>query len=141
MTEPPTLRWKLRTLAAALLIPPLLYLLPLHRLAPRLGRGRPRPAGAPPVQDLAEWVDRLLRRLPPPWRWTCLKRAAVLYALLRKAGVELELRIGVRRDPAGSLAGHAWLVREGHPFLEQGDEHLGAFQVIASFPESTPSLL
>ena len=42
-----------------------------------------RPA-AGPVADtsLAEWVDRVLGMLPPPWRRTCLKRALVLLYLV-----------------------------------------------------------
>jgi hypothetical protein len=122
----------------ALVVPVLLHFVPLDRLARRLGGGRAGPRNAPPEADIAEWVDRLLHRLPGPWHYTCLKRAAVLYALLRRAGTAPELRIGVRREPDGKLAAHAWLVREGHPLLEPGGEHVGSFQVLASFPEPTP---
>lgn len=136
MSRAATLGWKGRTIATVLLVPPLLHLISLQRVARHLGRGTPSPATAPPAADLAEWVDRLLHRLPGPWHYSCLKRAAVLYSLLRKAGIAPELRIGVRRDPGGSLEAHAWLVREGRPFLEPGGEHVGSFQVLASFPES-----
>lgn len=131
-------RWKVRTVATVLVVPPLLHLVPLHRLARRLGRGRPRPGGAPPPSDLAEWTDRLLRRLPGPWHYSCLKRAAVLYSLLRRAGVAPELRVGVRRSATGALEAHAWLFRDGRPYLEPGEEHLDTFQLLASFPESAP---
>ena len=81
-----------------------------------------------------EWVDRVLRRMPPPWRKTCLKRALVLHSLLRRAGRPAELRIGVRRDDAGDLTAHAWLARDGQPYLERGEDRVASYQVLAAFP-------
>ena len=63
------------------------------------------------------------------------KRAAVLYALFRRSGMQVELWIGVRRDSDGALAAHAWLVRDGAPYLEALEGSLPTFQVIARFPE------
>lgn len=130
-------------MAAALAIPPLLHVVPLHRLAPRLGRESNAAALQAPVDvvRVAGWVDAMLERLPWPWRSTCLKRSAVLYHLLRGWGVAVDLRIGVRRPGPGQLAAHAWLVRGGEPFLEpavrrDGDQGpLDEFAVIAQFPE------
>lgn len=130
------MRWRIRTVGTVLVVPPLLHLLPLHRLAPRLGRGRRYPSDPVLTERIVGWVDRLLWRLPWPWRFTCLKRAAVLYALLRRTGIDIELWIGVRRDETRSLAAHAWLVHNGSPFLETGAEHIPSFQVIARFPEA-----
>lgn len=65
-------------------------------------------------------VDALLGRLPPPWRKTCLTRSVVLYHLLRRSGVPVELCIGVRRANQ-EFAAHAWLEREGRPYMETGE--------------------
>jgi Transglutaminase-like superfamily len=136
------LRWKVEAGLAALIIPPLVHVVPLHRLARWLGRPRATPGrhGVPDVRAAA-WVDSRLRRLPWPWRRTCLKRAAVLYHLLRRDGVPVELRIGVRRDDTGLLAAHAWLTREDRCYLEPGfqqgerEDRMEDFTEIASFPE------
>jgi len=91
---------------------------------------------APPDTLLAAYVAQILRRLPPPWRYTCLRRSLVLFHLLRRAGRPVGLHIGVRKRD-GSLQAHAWLVQDGAPYLEpDADEHR-AFQVIATFPDDT----
>lgn len=136
------LRWKVEAGFAALIIPPLVHMVPLHRLARWLGRphAAPRRHIVPDIRAAA-WVDRQLRRLPWPWRRTCLKRAAVLYHLLRRDGVLVELHIGVRRDDNGQLAAHAWLTREDHCYLEPGfqrgerEDRMEDFTEIACFPE------
>ncbi|HEX4633926.1 MAG TPA: lasso peptide biosynthesis B2 protein, partial [Gemmatimonadales bacterium] len=87
--------WRLRALLVALLAPPALEVFSLSRLVPRISK----PSRSPqPVADqaLAAWVDRILGHLPWPWRRTCLRRAVVLYALLRHAGRPVQLWIGVR---------------------------------------------
>lgn len=133
MTEglPPSLRF--RALTAALWIPPLIELMSFQRLAVRLGR----PHRSPPIDDaaLAAWVDGLLRRLPGPWRYTCLKRAAVLYHLLRSAGRPLQLVIGVRRAADGKLGAHAWLLCDRVLYLEPEPDAPAAHTVIAVFPD------
>jgi Transglutaminase-like superfamily len=128
------LGWRLRATAAVAFVPPLVYLMSFSRLAAWLGRGG---RSAPALDDasLARWVDRLLRHLPGPWHRTCLKRAAVLFLLLRRAGRPVELWIGVRKTAATPLGAHAWLVREGKPYLESHPEHAGRHTVIARFPE------
>ena len=129
------LGWRLRAGMAALVIPPLVHVVPLHRLAPRLGAAPGAKTAGPPEGRAAAWVDALLERLPGPWRHTCLKRSAVLYHLFRRTGAPVELWIGVRRGDTGALAAHAWLVRDGEPYLERGEEEIGRFAVIARFPE------
>jgi hypothetical protein len=81
------------------------------------------------------WVRGILARLPGPWRLTCLRRCAVLYHLLRRAGRPVELVIGVRRDDQ-TFSAHAWLLRDGVPYLEADPEHATRFAVIARFPET-----
>ena len=79
-------------------------------------------------------MNDVLRRLPPPWRYTCLRRGIVMYYLLRHAGRPAQLHIGVRKS-GGALQAHAWLVMNGAPYLEPDREEHAAFQVIASFPQ------
>lgn len=139
MTARLPILWRFRATAMVVLVPPLLYVVSFSRLAGWLGGRTPRH----PAQDLddaalARWVDRLLRNLPNPWRRTCLKRAAVLYYLLRRAGRPVELCIGVHKTGASPVAAHAWLVRAGQPYLEPHAEHPESHTVIARFPEPHP---
>jgi Transglutaminase-like superfamily len=130
------LGWRLRATAAVMLVPPLLYFVSFARLASWLGRSQGRSAEALDDAALARWVDRLLRHLPGPWHRTCLKRAAVLYYVLRRAGRPVELWIGVQKAAANPLGAHAWLVRNGEPYLESRPEHARTHTVIARFPEA-----
>jgi len=132
--------WRLRAVTTVVVVPPLLYVVSFSRLAGWLG-GRTARRPVPDLDDasLARWVDRLLRNLPNPWRRTCLKRAAVLYHLLRRAGRPVELYIGVHKTGAAPLAAHAWLVRAGAPYLEPHAEHPESHTVIARFPEPHPA--
>ena len=141
MTAGLPLGWRLRATALVLLVPPLVYLVSFARLATWLeGRGGQAPDATLDDVTLARWVDRLLRRLPGPWHRTCLKRAAVLYHLLRRAGRPVELCIGVNRksEPGeGNIAAHAWLVNAGQPYLETHPEHALSHIVIARFPQAS----
>ncbi len=136
MTPRLPLGWRLRATAAVMIVPPLVYLVSFSRLAAWLGRGHPRPPDdALDDTALARWVDRLLRHLPGPWHRTCLKRAAVLYHLLRRAGRPVELWIGVHKTGPSPLGAHAWLVRAGEPYLESRPQHAMRHTVIARFPD------
>ena len=130
--------WRLRATLAAMALPPLVHLIPLDRIIRGTARSRKLMASDDSVDDaaLAEWVDRLLTALPPPWRRTCLKRAVVLHYLVRRAGRPAELRIGVRRDEQNALTAHAWLVRDGEPYLETGADHVASFQVLTTLPSA-----
>ena len=92
---------------------------------------------APDDLVAARWVDGFLSRLRGPWQFTCLRRAAVLYYLLRSAGRAVDLCIGVRRDEGGVLHAHAWLLRDGALYLEsaRSSERVADFSVIARFPQ------
>ena len=135
-----TPRWRIRATLAALAFPPLVHLRSLDRIIGWIERSTKSRSADATVDDpaLAEWVDRVLRRLPPPWRRTCLKRALVLHYLIRRAGRPVELRIGVRRDERSALAAHAWLVRNDEPYLEESTASIGSYQVLVAFP-STPA--
>lgn len=45
-------------------------------------------------------------------RGNCLRRSLVLWYLLRRQGIESDLRFGVRRE-GGDFQAHAWVEREG----------------------------
>jgi hypothetical protein len=116
-------------------LPPLVSVVSLETIARAAGRPRRRAAAPGPDDEaLAAYVDGVLRRLPPPWRHTCLRRGVVLYHLLRRAGRPVELHIGVRKDAAGALAAHAWLVKDAAPYLEPEAARSTGFSEIASFP-------
>lgn len=132
-------RWKARTLLAALALPPLLSAVSFARIARWIGRRQPTRGPVPPDADLAAWTETVLRRLPPPWRYTCLRRGIVLYYLLRKADRDARLHIGVRRDAEGAFVAHAWLTRRGVLLLEPAANQADQYRVIASFPEGDPA--
>ena len=50
----------------------------------------------------------------------CLTESLTLWWLLRRRGVEGEIRIGVRKD-AGGLDAHAWVEWRGRPLDERAD--------------------
>ena len=132
------LGWRVRAVAAVVVVAPLVALRPFSQLARWLGNGA---GGAPSrrvaLDDaaLARWVDRVLYALRGPWRHTCLRRAAVLYGLLRRAGRPVELVIGVRHDANGRVAAHAWLERDAAPYLEADPTIPAHHTVLARFPE------
>ncbi len=64
------------------------------------------------------FTERILRSPFFPVRRTCLRRSLLLAHLLRESGIETAVCFGVR-ERGGSLEGHAWLAREGSPFLER----------------------
>ena len=115
------LGWKLRAVAAMAVIPPLVGVVAFEPLARRLGRRGRAALGESLDPNLARGVDRLLRRFPPPWRHSCLKRSAVLYYLLSRAGRDVTWCLGVRRSDSGAIAAHAWLERNGEHYLEPPD--------------------
>ncbi|MGH9888617.1 MAG: lasso peptide biosynthesis B2 protein [bacterium] len=129
--------WTARALAASAIIPPLLEMMSFARVERLLVAAARVPAGRAPEDEVAaRWVDRLLARLPWPWTNTCLRRASVLYYLLRAAGTPVELCIGVRRAESGNLGAHAWLLLNGALYLEGAgsSERISDYSVIARFP-------
>ncbi len=68
--------------------------------ADRIGQGR----------AAARLVDAAARR--GAYRATCLPRSLVLWWLLRRRGIDAELRIGVRKE-AGQFQAHAWVEYRG----------------------------
>jgi len=67
------------------------------------------------AERLAAIVDRIFRA--DVVHRSCWKRAAVLRRYLLLNGIETAVVFGVRKGEE-KLAGHAWLERDGRPFLE-----------------------
>jgi hypothetical protein len=77
----------------------------------------------PSPEQLARAIDAILRLdLPIVRRGRCWKRALVLQRFLVRQGIECRVTFGVRRTSGGVLEGHAWLERDGRPFLEPGTD-------------------
>lgn len=132
-----SLGWRFRSLAAVALVPPLLEVVSLARLDRwRAFLSRTVARGLPDDSALADWVDAALRGLPRPWSHTCLRRAAVLFYLLRKAGRPVDLCIGVRRDEKDAVQAHAWLMLAHEPYLEPAATRavVESYAIIARFP-------
>ncbi len=142
MNSPQTLPVSLRLRAAivALIVPLLLCIMSFGRLAGILGRTKT--GNRTTLSDdldpiLAAWVTRFQVRLRGIWRFTCLKRAAVLFYILRHFGRPVEMWIGVKHNDSGSIAAHAWLVCNGAPYLETDPDHPSLYKVLARFPETS----
>ncbi len=105
-------------IALVALAVPLLARLKLPRLATLLGRGR---AASPPdaarIDDLVTSVAAALQFAPAFIRPTCMTRGLVLYHVLRRAGLDVQLCFGAGY-PQGQFEAHCWLVYEGKPFME-----------------------
>lgn len=121
-------------LGLVLTVPPLLFAMPVNRLINRIASRRSS-YKSPPVGALVLQVDDWLSRLPWVWRTTCLKRSAILYALLRRSGEDVQLHIGVKREADRTFAAHAWLVKNGQPYLEPAGSSFATYQMITAFPE------
>jgi hypothetical protein len=66
-------------------------------------------------------------RLLPRGTGTCLTRTLWRAIALRRGGIAVDVVLGVRKDAAGRPEGHAWLERDGAPFLERRPENLAHF--------------
>jgi hypothetical protein len=131
--------WRLRAIAAAAIIPPLLELASFARLERFLrSAARVQMRSAPDDITASKWVDEFLNRLRYPWNRTCLRRAAILYYMFRSTGRVVSLCIGVRRDEHGALLAHAWLLRDGVVYVEPvgTSEVVSEYTLIAQFPAS-----
>ncbi len=63
----------------------------------------------------------------------CLLRSLVLFRLFRKAGLDVQIHFGVKKN-LSLLEGHSWLLLNGNVLLEQGDPQLTYTQVY-SYPD------
>ena len=104
--------------------------LPFLRVRALCGRAsRGLPLVGRPASEIRWAVLAVARRLLGT---RCLPRALALQALLRQAGVASELRIGVAKNPQGSLVAHAWVDCDGEPFLP--DEDVSPYAPLSPLP-------
>ena len=86
----------------------------------------PRAAASPRGDDLlhARQVARLVAAAARhgPYRASCLPMSLTLQRLLRERGIDVDLRLGVRKA-AGGLEAHAWVERHGEPIAEAATVH------------------
>lgn len=94
-------------------------------LAGRLVRGRPALA-AP--QDLIAGTARRLALVAAffPGRALCLEQSFTLWLLLRRRGIEAQLRLGVQPYPFGA---HAWVEHGGTP-VNEDPERVRTFVIL-----------
>ena len=86
-------------------------------------------------KELARAIDLLLSVDFLMFTPICWKRAAVLHRYLSRSGIPTRIIFGVRNEPGGKVAGHAWLEHDGQPILETAPPE---YVVTYSFPSSQP---
>ena len=77
-----------------------------------------QPADTNAPKRLARAIDQLLSADVLLFKPICWKRAAVLHRYLGRHGITTRIIFGVRNEPGGKVAGHAWLEAAGEPILE-----------------------
>lgn len=96
--------------------------------ASRLVRGRGSASVTPGV--LAEAVRRVaLVAAFYPGRALCLEQSLTLWLLLRRRGIDADLRLGVQPYPFGA---HAWVEHRGEP-VNENPEFVRTFTILPSF--------
>ncbi len=107
----------------------------LARLTPAVNNSGPEADG--PAEPLARSVVRIVTAAAAhgPYRANCLQRSVVLWWLLRRRGVETELRIGTRKED-GCFNAHAWVELSGRALNESRDVGVryAAFDQPINFP-------
>jgi hypothetical protein len=121
-----------RTLFLALAVLPVAGLglrwLGLRRVQALLGATASGAANRAGHAEETAWLLSVAAR-HGPYRASCLPTALTLKWLLRRQGIDADLRLGVRKV-AGCLEAHAWLEREGRPLPDTGEtgEPFAAFE-------------
>lgn len=79
---------------------------------------------APPERRLIKKVIWSVNKVSTyvPFFRNCLNRALATQVLLGRRGQEVDLRIGVARDPGGNLRAHAWIESDGQIVLGGTDD-------------------
>jgi hypothetical protein len=109
-----------------------LYLLPfdqMRRWVVGFGQSNGKLTNAQEMQTIIQAIERISQFLSS-LRINCLPQALVGYMLLCRKGFDVQLKIGVLKNPSDQLIAHAWLEYQGQVIL--GNLwHLGRF---TSFP-------
>lgn len=72
------------------------------------------------VEQIAAYVEIVIREGRPLIHPGCLTRGVTRYYFLRRDGLDVSLCFGVGRLQE-EFVGHCWLVKDGLPFLEMQD--------------------
>jgi hypothetical protein len=134
----PQRRLLARACALLVLTAAALRLLGFRRWQATLARWTPPPPPPPSGADaLAATTARLVaaaaRRLAGAD--SCLPEALVLWALLRRHGIDADLRLGVRKR-GGRLEAHAWVERGGRTLHDAGAAAFAPFEQVIVPPGS-----
>lgn len=122
LTSPADVWLGVRVLGWALVLPVLKQVLPIRSLAGAVRAYRPRAtrdvALEARIVTFARWAARIIR-----WRdgGNCLERGLLAYRFLGLAGAHPQLVVGLDREQAGDLIGHAWVVLDGRVVGEPSD--------------------
>jgi len=111
----------LRMAAWVLLLSVAVKVLPLPRALRLVSTKTRRPSEtseSETQQRLADALDLLLKTDLSILKPICWKRAALLHRYLALSGISTRIVFGMRREPDGSVSGHAWLEASGRPILE-----------------------
>lgn len=112
-----------------------LYLLPFERLRGWLARfdepADGRSAEMEEMRAIIEAIERISQALGP-LRINCLPQALVGHRLLGRKGFDVQLKIGVLKNPGDRLAAHAWLEYQDRVILGdlRGLERFTAFPTL-----------
>ena len=109
----------------------------LHSVLLRTARGRGRRPALEPTA-IAKLVNIAARR--GAWRVGCLRESMTLWWLLRRGGIDGNLRVGVR-GRQDDLEAHAWVELDGRPLNDRRDVRAlyATFPRDLAAPSSEPS--
>lgn len=94
---------------------------PLPRALRLVSTSTRNPTSIPPKETqkrLADAIDLLLKADLLAFKPICWKRAALLHRYLALQGINTHILFGMRKEPNGSVSGHAWLESRGEAILE-----------------------
>ncbi|MBC2711366.1 MAG: lasso peptide biosynthesis B2 protein [Desulfosarcina sp.] len=93
------------------------------------------------ISKVPKYTDFILGRNWWIYRMNCLKRALVIFRVLRLYGIDVQICMGVRKDhlspavdPDTHLQGHAWLMVDDKLFLEDSRSMTTTYTPVFSFP-------
>lgn len=95
------------------------------------------------IERIVNLTDYILNHSFWVFKGSCLKRSLVLYYILRKYGIDIQICMGVKYNGELSdneveerkLDGHAWLVYNGDIFKERNPEVTRTYKMTYCFPE------
>jgi hypothetical protein len=126
-----------RVMTWACVLPILKQLMPIRSIV-RLVWRRPRleadPARDERVVTFARWACRVIR---PGSGGNCLERGLIAYRFLLEGRAEPTLVIGMRRNDAANVIGHAWVLLNGAPAGESASAISQYVPVFAFAPDGS----